>query len=110
MAHYLVRAYVKPQQLEHLARRLEELAFADLEPFGLELTRNLRNARVLECGVAAWEEEDDCMPPLAQERAAILDRYFRQIEVEPVEAEEGWDRIAELPKLFPALAADTGEY
>ena len=51
-----------------------------------------------------WEEEDYCRPPLAQERAAVLDRYFEQISVEAVERDGGWKRIADLPALFPALA------
>jgi hypothetical protein len=36
---------------------------------------------------------------LAQERAAVLDLYFDEIRVEPVDAGEGWSRIANLPKL-----------
>jgi len=50
-----------------------------------------------------WEEEDYCRPPLAQERAAVLDRYFEALAVEAVAEGTGWQRIAELPPLFPAL-------
>ncbi len=46
-----------------------------------------------------WEEEDYCSPPLAQERAAVLDTYFDEIKVEQVNAGEGWKRITKLPKL-----------
>lgn len=57
-----------------------------------------------ERGVAVWEEEDYCTPPLAQERAAVLDRYFDDLAVESVRPGAGWERIEELPRLFPALA------
>ena len=50
-------------------------------------------------GIATWEEEDYCSPPLAEERAAVLDNYFDQISVERVDAGEGWKRIEALPKL-----------
>ncbi|HJU11673.1 MAG TPA: hypothetical protein VJ728_12390 [Candidatus Binataceae bacterium] len=50
-------------------------------------------------GTAIWEEEDYCSPPLAQERTAVLDMYFDEIEVEQVKAGEGWKRINSLPKL-----------
>jgi hypothetical protein len=50
--------------------------------------------------VAVWEEEDYCSPPLAQERAAILDTYFKELDVERVEKNEGWKKIASLPKMW----------
>jgi hypothetical protein len=49
---------------------------------------------------AVWEEEDYCSPPLAQEREAVLDAYFDQIEVEEVDEGQGWERIESLPSLF----------
>ena len=61
----------------------------------------LRGARSGSAETAVWEEEDYCSPPLAMERAAILDRYFDRIEVEPVARGEGWRRIDGLPRLFP---------
>jgi hypothetical protein len=98
--HYLVRARAKPAKLDELAERLAADAFVDLEPFGRALTKSLRGARVEGDGVV-WEEEDYCSPPLAQERAAVLDAYFDGIAVEPVAKGEGWGRIKELPHLFP---------
>ena len=103
MAHYLVRAEIAPQQLEALERELEKRAFVDLRPFGSSLTRGLEGARWESGRVAVWEEEDYCTPPLAQERADVLDRYFENLGVERVERGEGWSRIQELPRLFPGL-------
>jgi hypothetical protein len=102
MAHYLVRARPKRGKLDELEARLQEDAFVDLQPFGRALTRGLRGAR-LEGDGAVWEEEDYCSPPLAEERAAVLDGYFAGIAVEPVTKGEGWRRIESLPPLFPDL-------
>jgi hypothetical protein len=106
MAHYLVRARVKAEKLGELSERLAADAFVDLEPFGRALTRGLRGARVEGDG-AIWEEEDYCVPPLAEERAAVLDTYCDGITVEPVAKGEGWRRIEALPHLFPAARRTT---
>ena len=99
MAYYLVRAKPKPERLWELGRQLEQKAFVHLRPFGKALTYSLANARSESNGTAIWEEEDYCSPPLAEERAAILDLYFDGITVEPVNAGEGWKRIEALPRL-----------
>jgi len=99
MAHYLVRAKPKLERLAELHRQVQENAFIDLRPFGKALTYSLTEARTQPDGTAVWEEEDYCSPPLAQERAAVLDKYFDEIKVEQVSAGEGWTRIKRLPKL-----------
>ncbi|MGH2982821.1 MAG: hypothetical protein ACRDK5_00980 [Solirubrobacterales bacterium] len=98
MAHYLVRARPKNEELPRLHEELERDAFIRMRPFGRALSRGLNGARRLDDSTAVWEEEDYCSPPLAQERAAVLDDYF---EVEEVEPGEGWERIETLPSLFP---------
>ena len=46
-------------------------------------------------------EEDYCSPPLAMERASVLDRYFDDITVESVGSEEeGWNRMEGKPRLW----------
>jgi hypothetical protein len=52
---------------------------AIMRPFGRTMTHSLENARLRDDGYATWEEEDCCRPPLAQERAAALDEFFRGI-------------------------------
>ena len=99
MAHYLVRAKLKPDLLGELSQKLRENAFIALRPFGKGLTYSLCEARMQRDGLAIWEEEDYCSPPLAQERAAVLDTYFDEITVERVNAGDGWKRIEDLPKL-----------
>ena len=104
MAFYLVSARPVADRLEELETKLNQHAFLELSPFGRSLTGSLESARRMPDGTAIWEEEDYCRPPLAQEREAVLDRYFEEISVEPVERGRGWERIEQMPPLFPALA------
>ncbi|MBV8866225.1 MAG: hypothetical protein JO210_12600 [Acidobacteriaceae bacterium] len=78
--------------MAELCDRLRENSFIKLRPFRKALTYSLLEARMQPDGTAIWEEEDYCSPPLAQERAAVLDRYFDEIKVEQVNAGEGWSR------------------
>ncbi len=101
MAYYLVRGRLKPEVAEELLARLRRDEFRPLRPFGDALTRALRNARLdPSTGEAVWEEEDYCSPPLAMERAAVLDSYFHDLRVERVREGEGWQRVAHLPSLW----------
>jgi hypothetical protein len=104
MAHYLVTAKPKSDRLEALLRNLQSEAYVSMRPFGKTMTYSLENARLREDGYATWEEEDYCSPPLAQERAAALDEFFDELKVTPVQEGAGWEKIQELPRLFPELA------
>ena len=104
MAYYLVHARPRAELLPALEDGLRAGAYRELEPFGRALSASRRDARLAPDGRACWEEEDYCRPPLAQERAAVLDRHFADIVVEAVEQGAGWRQIAALPRLFPALA------
>src|SRR5581483_11492102 len=83
MAYYLFRAKPKPELMGEISRQLRQKAFVSLRPVGKALTHSLENARRESDGTAIWEEEDYCSPPLAEERAAVLDLYFDEITVEP---------------------------
>ena len=103
MAHYLVTASPREPLVEELLSRLARGEFVALRPFGRALSASLRRARRLPNGKAIWEEEDYCEPPLAEERAAVLDRYFDDLSVEPVVEGTGWALIEDLPAMFPEL-------
>ncbi len=104
VAYYLVTATPRQDLLTELQARLDRDEFAVLRPFGKALSGSLRRARLLPNGKAMWEEEDYCTPPLAQEREAVLDRYFDGLSVEPVVEGTGWTLIDGFPALFPGLA------
>ena len=103
MAYYLVTASPREELLPELSARLARDEFVTLKPFGKALSSSLRRARRLPNGTAMWEEEDYCQPPLAQERAAVLDRYFEALSVEPVVEGTGWALLEALPAMFPKL-------
>ena len=100
MAYYLVQAQPIEGLLTELRQRLDSGEIRVMRPFGQALQYSLENARLKEDGLAVWEEEDYCVPPLAQERAAILDTYFRNLNVEKVEKGKGWEQIESLPDLW----------
>ncbi len=104
MAYYLVEAVAKEERLPELAKRLENDEFLSMRPFGVSITFSLRGARRRPDGGVVWEEEDYCSPPLAQERAAVLDEYFEDLRVTSVQRNEGWAQIRDLPALFPEFA------
>lgn len=101
MAYYIVKAELKEGLFNKLESSLKDNAFINFKPFGRALTYSLRNAGVDENKEIVWEEEDYCMPPLAEERAAVLDKYFQILQIEKVEKGSGWEKIKTLPRLFP---------
>ncbi len=102
MAYYLVKAKYHENLLVELRSRLDSGEIKKMRPFGQALQYGLDNARLdlHEQGFAVWEEEDYCSPPLAQERAAVLDTYFTGLSVELVEKGRGWEKIQTLQKLW----------
>lgn len=103
MAHRLVRARPQSERLSALRERLDSGEIADLEPFCRAMTRGLERARYdPDSGEAVWVEKDYCTPPLAMERAAVLDDYFTEITIveEDVDEAAGWGRIDDLPGLW----------
>ncbi len=103
MSYYLVKAKPKDSLLDELEKKLSDKAFKELEPFGKALSKSLEEARKTEEGLAVWEEEDHCDPPLKEERKAVLDKYFDDLQFAQIKEGEGWKEIKELPKLFPDL-------
>ncbi len=105
MAYYLVRARPNWDRLADLRARLDAGEIAAMRPFGKALDEGLRRARLESADVAIWEEEDYCRPPLAMERAAVLDHYFTDLTVTPVEPGEGWAQIEGLPAIWRRAGA-----
>ena len=106
MAYRFVRAHTIEERLPELRDRLDSGEIGEMDPFGESMTTALDAARFdPETDEAVWVEEDYCSPPLAMERAAVLDDYFEELTVveEDVDERDGWDRIQELPSLWNRL-------
>lgn len=101
MAHYLVKGELIENKAHELKSKVFSGEFRDLEPFGRAITYSLENAKYdSQSGKALWEEEDYCTPPLAQEREAVLDIYFSNLQIVEVGNGEGWEEIDDLPSLW----------
>jgi hypothetical protein len=100
MLYYLVQAKPIEELLPELRERLDSGEIHVMHPFGPALHYGLEHARLQENGIVIWEEEDYCWPPLVQERAAVLNTYFREFNVERVDRTEGWKRIESIPMLW----------
>ncbi|HLA08120.1 MAG TPA: hypothetical protein VJ022_11780 [Anaerolineales bacterium] len=102
MAYYLVQAKIQQKLISELRSRLDSGEINAMRPFGTALQYSLDHARLDPKGEGwmVWEEEDYCVPPLAQERAAVLDTYFTDLEVEKVQKGLGWAQIESLPRLW----------
>jgi len=102
MSHYLVKAQAHENLLAELRTRLDSGEINKMRPFGTALQYSLDHARFDPQGGnwLVWEEEDYCVPPLAQERAAVLDIYFTNLSVEKVDEGRGWEQIDGLKKLW----------
>jgi len=75
---------------------------SNMKPFGRTLQYSLKNARIdpKDNNFVLWIEEDYCLPSLAMEREAVLDRYFPNITVEPVESEAARNKLNDKPRLW----------
>lgn len=100
MAYYLVTARPIQPKMNDLRKWLDSGEIRAMRPFGQALQTGLENARWQPDGTAVWEEEDYCVPPLAQERAAVLDDYFTELNVQHVSKGEGWKQIAALKNIW----------
>lgn len=100
MAYYLVTAKPVLSKMNDLRKWLDSGEIRAMRPFGQALQAGLENARWQSDGVAIWEEEDYCVPPLAQERAAVLDDYFTELNVQHVNKGEGWKQIEPLKMIW----------
>ncbi len=100
MLYYLVQAKPIEELLPELRQRLDRGEIHVMHPFGPVLHYSLDHARLQENGIAIWEEEDYCWPPLVRERAAVLNTYFKEFSAELVDCTEGWKRIESIPRLW----------
>jgi hypothetical protein len=81
---YRVIARFKTDTAAELRRRLDDGSIAAQQPDGQELVDSLHRAVISESGDVRWSERCYCDPPLAHERATILDHYFDDIVTQPI--------------------------
>ena len=62
---------------------LNDGTVAKQEPDGTEIRASMRRT-VIANGTVEWYETCYCSPPLEHERTTIYDRFFTEMEVQPV--------------------------
>ena len=88
---YRVTARFKTETAVDLHRRLDDGSIAAQQPDGQEIVDSLHRAVITRSGDVRWSETCFCSPPLAHERATVLDHYFDAITTEPIEGYEQCD-------------------
>ncbi|MFQ5913792.1 MAG: hypothetical protein ACE5JS_11470 [Nitrospinota bacterium] len=82
---YHVRGKFLDEKREEFFRILTDDTVQGQEPDGREIVASMRRA-VRREGLVEWTETCYCAAPLAHERGTVYDRFFREIETEPIES------------------------
>ena len=88
---YRVTARFRTDTAAELQRRLDDGSIAAQQPDGQEIVESLHRAVMTDGGEVLWSEQCFCNPPLAHERATILDRYFDDISTDAIEDYEQYE-------------------
>lgn len=83
---YHVRARFRTDTAAEFLAKLTDGTIASQRPDGAELLASMERAVIDASGHAEWSEMCFCNPPLAHERATVLDLHFEDIRTEPIEA------------------------
>ncbi|MFQ5694246.1 MAG: hypothetical protein ACE5IM_14570, partial [Nitrospinota bacterium] len=83
---YHVRGRFLDDRREEFFRALTDGTVASQQPDGPEILASMRRA-VRRDDRVEWTETCYCATPLAHERETVLDRFFSEIETEPIDAD-----------------------
>ena len=99
---YFVRAKLVGERSDEFYRKLTDGTIEQQRPDGLEIVSSMERARIAEDGAVQWTETCFCPTPLKHERETVLDRYFSNIETEPVKAHISLDGESLIDQLAAA--------
>jgi hypothetical protein len=85
-----VRAKFREDTAAAFLAKLTDGTIENQRPDGRELVASMKRAVVSEDGLIEWSEMCYCDPPLAHERATVLDSHFDDISVESIDAHENY--------------------
>ncbi len=109
MAIYQVTARFRTDTAAELRRTLDDGSIAAQQPDGQEMVDSLHRAVVTDGGEVMWSELCYCDPPLAHERATILDHYFDDIVTQPIEDYQEYEGRPFMDSLDAMVAAPTAQ-
>lgn len=85
---YHVTAKLRPQAAANLLEKLTDGSIENQRPDGAEIVASMKRAVINAGGEVEWSEMCYCNPPLAHERATVLDLHFDDITTEPIKKHE----------------------
>ena len=88
---YKVRARLRPGTEAALLEKLTDGTVAGQRPDGAEIVASMERAVMAGDGQVEWSETCYCSPPLAHERATVLDHHFDAISAREITAYEQYD-------------------
>lgn len=83
---YHVQARFRADTAAEFLAKLTDGTISGQRPDGAELVASMQRAVVNSRGLTEWSELCYCDPPLAHERATVLDLHFDDIRTEPLDA------------------------
>lgn len=82
---YKVQARFDKSKAREFYARLIDGTIQKQKPDGQSIVDGMNRAVIDESGLVLWSELCYCSPPLAHERATVLDHYFSEIETEEID-------------------------
>ncbi len=105
---YRVHATFRTQTALDFYRRLTDGSIAAQRPDGAEILASMERAVLADDGRTEWTERCYCDPPLAHERATVLDAHFEDFLIEPVDAYEKLTGVPFMDHLRSLVASAGG--
>ena len=84
MKYKVTGRYIK-EKLTEFYRKLTDGTIENQEPDGKEIVASMKRARVGRDGIVCWSETCYCATPLAHERQTVLDHFFTDMAIEPLD-------------------------
>jgi hypothetical protein len=97
---YVISAQPRTGELPKFWELLNNGTIAKQEPDGQEIIASMKRA-VVSDGNVEWTETCFCSPPLNHERTTIYDKFFKNMQIKPIESpvelkgERFWDQLRE---------------
>lgn len=82
---YEIKAKFNQSKAKEFHQRLTDGTIQKQRPDGPEMVDSMNRATIDDKGFVNWTENCYCSPPLKHERATVLDQYFTDMKIEPIE-------------------------
>lgn len=88
---YSVTAKFDESKMPEFYQKLINGTIQNQKPDGREIISSMKRAKVLSNNEIIWSEKCYCNPPLKHERETVYDKYFFDIQTNPIKEYKGFD-------------------